>query len=74
MTLKKLKTYLGRSALWTPQSRAAGATIRVRVTIEALRQRYGRDEALIMPHTGKGSAWVGFPSLKPLPREPRNLY
>lgn len=74
MTFEKLSQYLGRSALWTPPSRAAGATLRVRVKIESLRQKYGRDEAMIVPDAGKGNAWVAFASLKVLPKTPTNLY
>lgn len=74
MTIKQLNTYLGRSALWTPQARAKGATIRIRVKIEAIRQRYGRSEALIVPDAGKGNSWVAFAHLKVLPEPPATLY
>jgi len=74
MTLEQLKAIIGRTAMWTPQVRAKGGTIKVRVYVMAVRQTCGRDEAKITPTDGNGSAWVAVKHFKLLPVQPTNLY
>lgn len=73
MTLKKLQTLIGRTALWNPAARAAKATMRVTVTIEAVRQTCGRSECLVVPTSGRGNAWVKRACLQ-LVKSAVNLY
>lgn len=73
MTLKKLNTLIGRTALWNPAARAKSATLRVTVTIERVRQICGRSECLVVPTSGRGNAWVKRATLK-LVKPTVNLY
>ncbi len=74
MTLKQLHKLIGRNVLWTPPARDRRSTLKVRATIEAVRQTCGRSEVLIVPTAGKGNAWIWRSSLTLLPVIPTNLY
>lgn len=74
MSEKKLATYIGRTGLWNPPCRARKHTIRVRVTIEAVRFQYGRNEVMICPHTGKGHTWTELKNLRLDKPQRSNLY
>ncbi len=57
MTKLELEKYVGRTATWRPKMRSDSA-ITVPVVIEAVQQRYGRDEVRVHPKHGTGAAWV----------------
>lgn len=58
MTKPELDKYIGRAALWRPVLRSSDGLLTIPVTVEAVQQRYGRDEARIHPTHGTGAAWV----------------
>jgi len=55
---------VGKAALFTPSEvKSPGPTFRVGVTIIETRRAYGRDEVLVRPSVGTGSAWVRLKSI-----------
>lgn len=72
MTKAELEKYVGRAATWRPKLRSDGC-IQIPVTVEAVQQRYARDEARIHPVHGKGAAWVSAKSLVLQPEIPKNI-
>jgi len=63
MTRPELDKFVGRAAVWRPALRSDGA-LAIPVTIEAVQQRYGRDEVRIHPTHGTGAAWVSAASVR----------
>lgn len=74
MTKLELQKLIGRAATWNPAARARSATLRVAVTIQAVRSICGRSECLIVPNAGKGSTWVKRTTLQLTKPPLRNLY
>lgn len=58
MSREELEIWIGREAVWRPVLRSADGLLNIPVTIEAVLQRYGRDEVRIHPKHGTGAAWV----------------
>jgi len=63
MTKPELEKYVWRKAIWRPKLRSDGA-LAIPVIVEAVQQRYGRDEVRIHPSHGDGAAWVSAESIK----------
>ena len=64
MTRLELEQYVDRPAVWHPVLRSADGALAVPVNVEAVRQRYGRNETRIHPVHGHGAAWVSAASVR----------